>query len=180
MIQYMEITVRKAIEQDIKALGAMYDRIIDQQEACPTSPKWTKGVYPTEKSIGEEVRKGEVIAAFSGDTPVGAVIRNHIKATGYDECPWQVEAEAEEVFFIHTLGIDPDWQKRGVGRKLVEAVENDGRAHGMKAVRLDVILQNEPSKLLFLSMGYELHGVFTLYYDSVEPQPFMLFEKVLE
>ena len=175
----MEITVRKAEEKDIKELGALYDLIIDQQENMPTSPKWTKGVYPTEAAIGEEVRKGEVIVALMDNRIVGSVIRNHIKAPGYEKAPWGVEAPDDRVFFIHTLGIHPDYQKRGVGRKLVAAVEDDGRACGMKAVRLDVILQNTPSKALFMASGYNYLGTFTLIYDSVEPQPFMLFEKVL-
>lgn len=175
----MEITVRKAEEKDIKELGALYDLIIDQQENMPTSPKWTKGVYPTEATIGEEVMKGEVIIALIDSKIVGSVIRNHIKAPGYEKAPWGVEAPDDRVFFIHTLGIHPDYQKRGVGRKLVAAVEDDGRACGMKAVRLDVILQNTPSKALFMASGYNYLGTFTLIYDSVEPQPFMLFEKVL-
>ena len=175
----MEITVRKAEEKDIKELGTMYDLIIDQQEICSTSPKWTKGVYPTEATIGEEVRKGEVLVALEGDRIVGAVIRNHVKAPGYEKAPWKIDPADNEVFFIHTLGIHPDYQKRGVGRKLVAAVEDDGRACGMKAVRLDVILQNTPSKALFMASGYNYLGTFTLIYDSVEPQPFMLFEKIL-
>lgn len=175
----MEITVRKAEERDIKELGVLYDMIIDQQEDCPTSPKWTKGVYPTEATVGEEVRKGEVLIALDGERIAGSVIRNHIKAPGYENVPWKIEAADDEVFFIHTLGIHPDMQKKGVGRKLVEAVEEDGRRHGMKAVRLDVILQNAPSKALFIASGYDYLGTYTLTYDSVEPQPFMIFEKVL-
>ena len=175
----MAIDVRKAEEKDIKELGILYDRIIDQQEHCPTSPKWTKGVYPTEKSIGEEVRKGEVLLAEENGRIVGAIIRNHVKAPGYDDVPWQIGASDDEVFFIHTLGIDPECQKKGIGSALVKAVEAEGKSAGMKAVRLDVILQNIPSKMLCLSLGYVFHGTFILHYDSVEPQPFMLFEKVL-
>lgn len=175
----MEITVRKAEKEDIKELGILYDMIIDQQEFCPTSPKWTKGVYPTEATVGAEVGKGEVIIALDGDRIVGSIIRNHVKAPGYETAPWKADAADDEVFFIHTLGIHPDYQKKGVGRKLVAAVEDDGRENGMKAVRLDVILQNAPSKALFLASGYDYLGTFTLFYDSVEPQPFMLFEKVL-
>ncbi len=175
----MEISIRKAVESDVESLSALYDEIIDRQGSRPDSPKWTKGVYPTESLLRSETLRGEIMVALVENKIVAAVIYNHTKAHGYEKAPWKVEATDDEVYFIHTLGVHPDCQKMGLGSALVKAVEREGKEKDIKAVRMDVILQNMPSARMCLSLGYNCLGTFMLEYDSVPPQPFKLFEKVL-
>jgi len=68
-------------------------------------------------------------------------------------------AEAE----VHTLGVHPDVQGRGVGRRLL--TELLGYADGLAvAVFLEVRTDNEPALALYRSVGFEVIGRRPNYY----------------
>ncbi|MEV1291228.1 ribosomal protein S18-alanine N-acetyltransferase [Pseudonocardia sp. NPDC049635] len=69
------------------------------------------------------------------------------------------QAEAE----VHTIGVDPVWQRRGIGRallgKLLE-VADELRA----TVFLEVRTDNEPARTLYERHGFEIVGLRRRYY----------------
>ncbi|GAA1401380.1 ribosomal protein S18-alanine N-acetyltransferase [Pseudonocardia kongjuensis] len=69
------------------------------------------------------------------------------------------QAEAE----VHTIGVDPAWQRHGIGRallaKLLE-VADELRA----TVFLEVRTDNEPARTLYERHGFEIVGLRKRYY----------------
>ncbi|BBG04570.1 MULTISPECIES: ribosomal protein S18-alanine N-acetyltransferase [Pseudonocardia] len=69
------------------------------------------------------------------------------------------QAEAE----VHTIGVDPAWQRHGIGRallaKLLE-VADELRA----TVFLEVRTDNEPARTLYERHGFEIVGIRKRYY----------------
>jgi ribosomal-protein-alanine N-acetyltransferase len=55
-------------------------------------------------------------------------------------------------------------RRRGVGRALMEAAEEDGRRRGARLSTLEVRRSNAPAIALYLSMGYRQVGVRPNYY----------------
>lgn len=51
-------------------------------------------------------------------------------------------------FFIH-----PDWARRGIGRRIIQACEDTTRAEGFTRMDLVATLPGEP---LYAAMGYEV------------------------
>jgi GNAT superfamily N-acetyltransferase len=69
-----------------------------------------------------------------------------------------VEVRGERGYF-GLLSVDPDRQKQGLGRVLVEAAENHCRAAGCRFLDLDVVdLRNELPPF-YRRLGYEAIGV---------------------
>jgi ribosomal-protein-alanine N-acetyltransferase len=62
---------------------------------------------------------------------------------------------------IHTIGIDPAYQGRGIGRRLLDELLNvaDGAV-----VHLEVRTDNEPAIALYRSVGFAAVGVRRRYY----------------
>ena len=158
----------------------MYDSIVDDTDGKAASPRWTKGVYPGLAYIEEAIKSGEMFAAFDDGVPVGAVIMNHRMAPGYEEAEWKLDAARDEIAVIHTLGVSPAAQHRGIASRLAEKVAEEAGRGGMKAVRLDVIDGNYPSVRLFEKLGYINHGDHVLKYDGMDGVPFTLMELVLD
>ena len=52
---------------------------------------------------------------------------------------------------VHTIGVDPTCQGRGIGRALLERIEQDIREHGHAEVALDAVLPGIP---LYGACGY--------------------------
>jgi [ribosomal protein S18]-alanine N-acetyltransferase len=71
--------------------------------------------------------------------------------------PPEVETE------VHTIGVHPDAQGRGLGRRLLDGLL--GRADELSAVVfLEVRTDNEPAMALYRSTGFEIVGTRRNYY----------------
>lgn len=174
------IEIRKADVSDTDVLLGMYNAIIDDTEGKSESPRWTKGVYPDRDYIAGAAGRGEIYAAFEDGRPVGALVRNHVMAPGYERVAWDADAAPEKVYVIHTLGVSPDCQHRGIASMLSERLIEDAGKEGIESIRLDVIDGNTPSVRLYEKLGFRNHGPAVLDYGSVEDGvAFTLMELVL-
>lgn len=71
------------------------------------------------------------------------------------------QAEAE----IHTIGVDPAWQGRGVGRLLLDGLLAAADAIGATTY-LEVRTDNVPAQRLYRATGFEVVGTRRRYYAS--------------
>lgn len=67
------------------------------------------------------------------------------------------------------LYIAPDWRRRGLGRALLERVEEHGRGVGATHVWLETSNVNVPGVAAYERLGYALCGADTLYYGAYMP-----------
>jgi ribosomal-protein-alanine N-acetyltransferase len=72
-----------------------------------------------------------------------------------------VSDEAE----ILTLGVDPHWQRQGIGRALVEGLMRAAQRAEIGRVFLEVAEDNAAAKALYGSLGFEISGRRTGYYQ---------------
>lgn len=69
---------------------------------------------------------------------------------------------------VHVLNVatDPDWQRRGVGRRLLTAAEAFGVERGALLSTLEVRRGNAPAIGLYAGLGYVEVGVRRRYYSD--------------
>lgn len=67
---------------------------------------------------------------------------------------------------LYSIAVDIEARGKGVGRRLVKAVEKDARAHGCTRVTLEIREDNRASIGLFLSTGYEQFAHEEGYYED--------------
>lgn len=72
---------------------------------------------------------------------------------------------AENVSWIATLGVDPRYQRRGIGRALLHACEERTKQPRM---RLTVRMSNEPAISLYEKEGYRSVDIWKGYYSDGE------------
>ncbi|GGS23493.1 ribosomal-protein-alanine acetyltransferase [Actinokineospora fastidiosa] len=72
--------------------------------------------------------------------------------------PGDVEAS------VHTLGVDPDWQRRGIGRLLLRELLAEADRVGA-TVFLEVRTDNEPAIALYAAHGFTRVGLRKRYYQ---------------
>lgn len=71
----------------------------------------------------------------------------------------------EKVALIATIGVLPEYRRRGVGRALLEQCET---CIDLPTIRLNVRKSNNGAIRLYRSMGYEEAGVWAEYYSDGE------------
>ncbi len=66
---------------------------------------------------------------------------------------------ARPLLNIHDLAVHPDFQQRGVGRRLLAEIEKIARERNCCRVTLEVLEQNDVARRLYRSLGFRGDGV---------------------
>ena len=170
------LKVRQAVLEDIPAIVALYDGIIERFQAQTGTAAWRKGVYPTEAHFRESIQAGTLyVGELEGKLAAGMIVTQGTDKS-YGDAPWRVDAADEETAVIHTLGVSPNAGKRGVGLQMVEGAVALARQKGWKALRLDVLEGNEPALRLYERAGFVYIEAKKIWYESTGLASFLLYE----
>lgn len=66
------------------------------------------------------------------------------------------------------IGTDPQFQNRGLGRKMLTAALNQSRASGCETFFLEVRPSNQPALHLYTKSGFEIFRLMPRYYSDGE------------
>ncbi|MBT3239247.1 MAG: GNAT family N-acetyltransferase [Rhodospirillaceae bacterium] len=69
----------------------------------------------------------------------------------------------DDVCEMKRLYVRPPWRRRGLGRRLAEAVIDEGRERGYRCMRLDTLPQLQAAKSLYEILGFTETAA---YYDN--------------
>ncbi len=135
MNQSPQIYIRAFEESDVAALRRLICETIDVSYAPVYPPKaldFFKAFHAEEK-VRERAQRGTVLVAEANDAPIatGSLLEGEIFAV-----------------FVH-----PDRQGVGLGKALMERLEEDARTAGVTESVLSVSL---PSKRFYEGLGYEI------------------------
>ena len=128
-----------------------FDRVLELERALFGAGAWTYGMLADE--LGAWGR--EYLVAVEGDHDavgrLGAGLRAPLahQVIGYAGLWFD-----GDVTQIMTIGTDPAWQRRGVGRALLTAMIDRSRALGASAVLLEVAVDNAPALALYTGFGF--------------------------
>lgn len=108
---------------------------------------WSAAAFLSE--IGS--RHTTCVAARAGERLVGYAVLAALGRPGDRE------------FEVHTIGVDPAYQGRGIGRTMLRRLLDLADAESAPVV-LDVRTDNLPARSLYLAHGFEVAGVRPRYY----------------
>ena len=172
--------IRKALESDIPAVAAIYDKLHTEEEAGRATIGWIRGVYPTEDTARQALSRGDLFVQEDGGAIVGAAIINQTQVDAYYGGPWQYAAEDNEVMVLHTLVIDPDAAGRGFGKQFVAFYEDYAIQNGCKVLRMDTNSRNARARAMYRKLGYREAGIVPCVFNGIEGVRLVLLEKMLE
>ena len=109
----------------------------------------------------------------------GSVILNGEQLPEYQQIPWTIPAQPEEVGVIHTLVIRPSWSGRGKAREFVAFCEAEFRRRGKKTVRLDTYEGNLPANAMYPRLGYTFAGSAEFFFQGFIHEILNCYEKAL-
>ncbi|MCR4419565.1 MAG: GNAT family N-acetyltransferase [Clostridia bacterium] len=110
--------------------------------------------YNTDQEIEAYLRwlkrrgEGRLLVAFAGERPVGFVAVDH---------RWET-LNGQRVGEIHEIVVDPEYQGRALGKRLLEAGLELLRAKGLNRFELWVGDRNQKAQAFYLKAGFEPRG----------------------
>lgn len=69
-------------------------------------------------------------------------------------------------FHIHSLAINFDYRRQGIGRELIEELLRDAKEHNATTATLEVRIENNAAISLYESLGFVSEGIRKNYYTD--------------
>lgn len=125
-----------------------------EQQLFPTDSPWSEAAFRSEFAQPNTLYVG-LLSAPAGPQPSQLVAYGGIGVTGP---AGDLECE------VHTIGVDPAYQGRGLGRALLQVLLDAADA-AAAPVLLEVRTDNAPALGLYRSCGFEQIGIRRGYYQ---------------
>ena len=170
---------RSARPSDLDRIAAIYDHILDREEAGLSTVGWVRGVYPTRQTAADAIAAGNMFVAEEDGVILAAAKINQEQVPEYDQAAWTVDAPPEEVMVLHTLVVDPQAKGRGRGTRFVAFYEDYARTHGCRCLRMDTNERNAAARALYKGLGYTEVSVVPCSFNGIPGVNLVCLEKIL-
>ena len=171
--------IRFATAADLDGIEAIYDAILTREEAGPVYTNWQRGKYPTRAHAQQALDAGTLYVGEDDGFLWGVVNLNGIQLPEYDDIPWEIAAEREQVGVIHTMCIHPAASGRGRARRMVTFCEEESRRLGKTVIRLDTWEGNVPANAMYPKLGYTFSGATEFFFQGFIHEILNCYEKKL-
>lgn len=171
--------IRKAAEKDIGAVAEIYEHIHGEEEAGRASIGWVRGVYPTQDTAQAALARGDLYVCEENGEVTAAAIINAVQVPCYAGCPWQFDAEPDEVLVLHTLVVEPACSGRGTASRFVAFYEELARGLGCTVLRMDTNEKNRAARSLYKKLGYREAGIVLCEFNGILDVHLVCLEKKL-
>lgn len=172
--------IRKAVFEDICAVGRIYDEIHTAEESGRATIGWVRGVYPTKDTARAAFERGDLFVQEDDGKIVGAAIINHIQCYGYKDAAWQYSAPDHRIMVLHTLVVSPSVSGRGYGKVFISFYEEYAGVNGCRFLRMDTNERNVRVRMMYKRLGYREIGIIPTVFNGISGVNLVLLEKTLE
>lgn len=160
-----------------------FDRVLELERELFGAGAWTYGMLAEELAgwgrwyiVAEESTPEVVGRAGAGRGRGSAFGRQEFtRVVGYAGLWFD-----GDVTQVMTVGVDPAWQRRGVGRALMEALIRRSVELRASAVLLEVRVDNEPALALYAELGFDRIGVRKRYYQPEDKDAYTMRKMLTE
>jgi ribosomal protein S18 acetylase RimI-like enzyme len=128
--------------------------------------------YPTQEAIEADIANHSLHFLRIKDKYCGIIALDGDQPKEYEDIDWKYQTD--KVLVVHRLAIDPQWQRQGIARRLMDFAEHYGQTNGYQAIRLDAFIKNPRAVKLYERRGYRKAGTVVF-----RKRLFYCFEKTL-
>lgn len=172
--------IRNAVSKDIDAVVSIYDKIHTAEEKGKVVIGWKRDIYPTKRTAEDAILRQDLFVMEEEGVIFGSGIINKEQVDVYEEAKWEYGAEPDEIMVLHTLVIDPDKKRKGLGRSFVKFYEEYAKDSGCSYLRLDTNEKNVSARAMYKKLGYREIGIVTCVFNGLQDVNLVLIEKALE
>lgn len=164
--------LQKALDTDLQAVCELYQRVCAAMEANGQR-QWHWGDYPNAAMIADSLAAGTLYCCKDESGVYAAITVDCEQAPEYAQLNWLFGVKPG---LFHRLAVDPQHQHSGVGRTILNEVQDILRDMGCDSLRCDTYMDNVRAMRCYITMGMRTPGKINL---NGRPKKFICFEKRL-
>ena len=113
-------------------------------------------IYPARSDFEEDIRNDNLYVVFDEDMLIAFYVISAECDEQYKNGQW--ECEEDSAYILHRFCVSPKMQNRGLGKIILDHVEQQIKDMGYRSIRLDTFTQNPFAQRLYRHNGYEARG----------------------
>lgn len=157
LIRILEITKNCAVKMD--AMGIY---------------QWNEN-YPNRNAFIDDIKNNELLVFTKGALLVGCIALCTKMDDVYKDVKWLTKDVKS--LYVHRLAVDPQFQKKGIGKKLMDYAEDFAKKNNFISIRLDTFSKNKNNMRFYERRGYKrLEEVF---FPEQSKFPFYCYELII-
>jgi len=132
--------------------------------------------YPSRDIFLSDIEKKNLFILKNNSGIIGCIALSHEKDIEYTDVKWLTKDYKN--LYLHRLAVDPKFQKKGIGKLLMDFAEDYARNNKFISVRLDTFSKNERNNRFYKSRKYT--KLDDVYFPNQSEFPFHCYEKILD
>ena len=132
--------------------------------------------YPNRDIFLSDIEKKNLFILKNNSGIIGCIALSHEKDIEYTDVKWLTKDDKN--LYLHRLAVDPKFQKKGIGKLLMDFAEDYARNNKFISVRLDTFSKNERNNRFYKSRKYT--KLDDVYFPNQSEFPFHCYEKLLD
>ena len=131
--------------------------------------------YPDKNSFVNDAENMELYVYIENEKVIACISLCNKMDEVYFPLNWKTRNYNN--LYVHRLAVHPDFQKKGVGKALMDFAEKYARKKECKSIRLDTFSVNKRNLKFYESRGYE--RLEKIYFPKQSEFPFYCYELIL-
>ena len=132
--------------------------------------------YPSRDIFLSDIEKKNLFILKNNSGIIGCIALSSEKDIEYNDVKWLTKDDKN--LYLHRLAVDPKFQKKGIGKLLMDFAEDYARNNKFISVRLDTFSKNERNNRFYKSRKYT--RLDDVYFPNQSEFPFHCYEKILD
>jgi ribosomal protein S18 acetylase RimI-like enzyme len=149
----LEFEIIKLAPQNAEPAMALYRRVVKTMREAGFM-QWNDG-YPNMEYLQRDIAAGTAFGFFMDGTLAAVATFDGNQPKEYEPMPFEF---GEPYRVVHRLAVDPDIQRQGLARRMMDFAEALAREKGCEAMRLDTCEDNSAALALYENRGYIRRG----------------------
>lgn len=113
-------------------------------------------IYPARSDFEKDINNNDLYVVLDEDRLIAFYVISKECDEQYGNGDWKYDDAS--AYILHRFCVDPKVQNKGIGKNVLEHIENQIRDMGYKSLRLDVFTKNPFAQRLYRHNGYEVRG----------------------
>lgn len=165
--------IRRGVHEDLMPILKITKNCAVKMDAMGIY-QWNEN-YPNRNAFIDDIKNNELLVFTKGDLLVGCIALCTKMDHVYKNVKWLTKDVKS--LYIHRLAVDPQFQKKGIGKKLMDYAEDFAKKNNFISVRLDTFSKNKNNMRFYERRGYKrLEKVF---FPEQSRFPFYCYELII-